>query len=315
MSFQTAQTVRNRADSMEAIAVLLRDLIDYAGLFPPAGLAMPAAAANYEAYSRSEWSWILGSFVVPVTRLGEFEEASAGLPASTHAKGFAHWRLSALLGSDVHADVARIREFNARTARLSSGRRVIEAVEVKAANSEEIARLSGIIPAQLAAYFEIPLATCGECIAVLADTGRRAKIRTGGETAEKFPASESVIEFIRLCAGANVPFKATAGLHHPMRSEHRFTYQSDSPSGIMHGFINVFLAAAFLRAGMEAKVAVEVLNEQSAGAFDFSLEGVGWRQHRLSRDEIAAARTGFAVSFGSCSFTEPIDDLRVLRLL
>jgi hypothetical protein len=124
-----------------------------------------------------------------------------------------------------------------------------------------------------------------------------------------------VVEFIRLCAAANVPFKATAGLHHPLRSVHRFTYQPDSPSGVMHGFINVFLTAAYLRAGMETAVAVQLLAEQSVEAFRFDLDGISWRQHRLSRHEIAAARQSFAVSFGSCSFTEPIDDLKSLRLL
>jgi hypothetical protein len=200
---------------------------------------------------------------------------------------------------------------NSRSVRLA----VIERVEVKVASAEEIRRLSGIIPAELTVYFEFPQSSCAECIAAVAGCGRGAKIRTGGETADKFPAPESVIEFIRLCAAANVPFKATAGLHHPLRSVHCFTYQPESPSGIMHGFVNVFLAAAFLRAGMEAELAVQLLEEQSPQAFHFDGDGVGWRQHRLSRHEIIAARQGFAVSFGSCSFTEPIDDLRSLHLL
>jgi hypothetical protein len=306
--------MRNLADAVDATTVLLYDLIDYAGLFPPASLAMAPAVANYDAYSRSEWNWILGRFIVPAARLGEFEEAFAGLP--TPAPGFPSWRLSVLLGSDPVADVARIREFTQGVTNSASGRRaIVESVEVKVANADEVTRLSGIVPAELATYFEIPLSGCGECIAAVADCGRRAKIRTGGETADKFPARESVIEFIRLCAAARVPFKATAGLHHPLRSEHRFTYQPESASGIMHGFVNVFLAAAFLRAGMNANLAVQLLEEQSAHVFHFDLDGAGWREHRLSRDEIAAARRGFSISFGSCSFTEPIDDLRSLHLL
>ena len=137
----------------------------------------------------------------------------------------------------------------------------------------------------------------------------------GGETADKFPSPESVIEFIRLCAAANVPFKATAGLHHPLRSVHRLTYARESPSGMMHGFLNLFLAAAFVRSGMEAEFAVQLLEEQSAKAFHFDSNEVVWRGHRLSRDEIAAARQSFAISFGSCSFTEPVADLRALHLL
>jgi hypothetical protein len=316
MNLQASQTVRNSADAMDAAGALLCDLIDYAGLFPPASLAMAPSVANYDTYLRSGWSWILGRFIVPVARLSEFEEAFTGLPASAPGIRFTNWRLSALLGSDPVADVAHIREFNGRMANSSSGRRAaVESVEVKVASPEEVKRLSGIIPAELATYFEVPLSSCGECIAAVARCGRRAKIRTGGETADKFPAPENVAEFIRLCAAANAPFKATAGLHHPLRSVHRFTYQPDSPSGVMHGFVNVFLAAAFLRAGMETKLAVQLLDEQSADSFHFDADGVGWRQHRLSPREIAAARRSFAVSFGSCSFTEPIDDLKSLRLL
>jgi hypothetical protein len=316
MDLQTLKMVRSSADSVDTAGVLLRDLIDYAGLFPPASLAMAQAVANYDAYSRSEWNWILGRFIVPVVRLGEFEEALAGLSGPTQGTGFARWRLSVLLGSDPIADVARIREFNARMASSNFSRKpVVEAVELKVANAEEITRLSAVIPAEFATYFEVPLLSCGECIAAAAACGRGAKIRTGGETADKFPAPASVVEFIRLCAAANVPFKATAGLHHPLRSVHRFTYQPDSPSGIMHGFINVFLAAAFLRAGMEPKLATQLLEEQSSQTFQFDLDEVGWRQQRLSRNEIAATRRSFAISFGSCSFTEPIDDLRSLHLL
>src|SRR5258707_119044 len=275
MNLQTTRTARNSAEAVDAAGLLLRDLIDYAGLFPPASLAMATSVANYDAYLRSEWSWILGRFIVPVARLAEFEEAFAELPTPTPGTGFAKWCLSGLLGPDPVADVACIRQFNARLASSSSGRRaVVESVEVKVAGPEEVKRLSGIIPAELETYFEVPLSGCGECIAAMADCGRRAKIRTGGETADKFPPPENVIEFIRLCAAANVPFKATAGLHHPLRSVHRFTYQAGSPSGIMHAFVNVFLAAAFLRAGMEPKLVVRLLEEQSARAFHFDLDGV-----------------------------------------
>jgi hypothetical protein len=316
MNLQTSPALRNSTDAVDAASVLLRDLIDYAGLFPPASLAMTPAVANYDAYSRSEWNWILGRFIVPAARLGEFEEALASLPAPASGAASAKWRLSVLLGPDPVADLTRIREFDDRIAKCDSGRIVaVESLEAKVASAEEVMRLSAIIPAEIAAYFEFPLSACSECIAAVSDCRRRAKIRTGGETADKFPAPESVVEFIRSCAAANVPFKATAGLHHPLRSVHRLTYQPDSPSGIMHGFLNVFLAAAFLRSGMETTSAVQLLQEQSPQAFHFDSDGIGWRRHRASRDEIAATRQSFALSFGSCSFTEPIDDLRSLQLL
>jgi hypothetical protein len=237
-----------------------------------------------------------------------------------------------LLGADVAADVALIHDFNARggAGQLANERKV-ESVEVPVTSPEDIERLSRMIPAEIEAYFEIPWSsapmpdevemgkcspgTVRDCVAALASSGRRAKLRTGGETADKFPAPGKVVEFIALCAAAGVPFKATAGLHHPLRSLRRFTYQPDSPSGIMHGFLNVFLAAAFVRAGMEVGLAVELLREQAVEAFQFGSDDVTWRGHRLSARDLALARREFAMSFGSCSFTEPIDDLRSLHLL
>jgi hypothetical protein len=316
MNSQTFQGTRNSPDPTDAAALLLRDLIDYAGLFPPASLDMATSVANYDAYSRSEQHWILGRFIVPAARLGEFEEAFGRLPVPMPEVISSNWRLSVLLGPDPVADVARIGEFNARMARSSSERRSrVESVEVKVANAGEITRISGSVPPELEAYFEIPLSSSGECIAAVAACGRRAKIRTGGETADKFPAPERVVEFMRLCAAARVPFKATAGLHHPVRSVHRLTYEPDSPSAMMHGFLNVFLGAAFLLRGMQAALAVDVLNEESPSAFCFGADGVSWRGHRLHARDLFLARRDSSISFGSCSFTEPIDDLRSLHIL
>jgi hypothetical protein len=316
MSLQIFQTSQNSVDAVSETGVLMRNLIDYAGLFPPASLGIAPSIANYDVYSRSEWSWILGRFIVPATRLDEFEAAIAELPTPITGTDFVNWRLSALLGSDPAADTARIREFNARMTNFAPRRMaVVESVEVKVASPAEIIRLSEIIPAELAAYFEFPLSSCTEFIAAVAKCGRKAKIRMGGETADNFPAPEGVIKFLRRCAASNVPFKATAGLHHPLRSVHRFTYEPDSAAGTMHGFLNVFMAALFLRAGMKAELAAEVLEEESAQAFQFEFGGVSWREHQLSRHQIADARRDFAVSFGSCSFTEPVNDLRTMHLL
>src|SRR5438477_108730 len=80
-----------------------------------------------------------------------------------------------------------------------------------------------------------------DAVATLAITGQRAKIRTGGVTPEAFPKSAEIVRFVRTCLAANVPFKATAGLHHPIRCFHPLTYDADSPQGTMHGFLNLFL--------------------------------------------------------------------------
>jgi hypothetical protein len=297
-----------------ALHALLRHLIDYAGLFPPAALGMLPSVTDYAAYLRSDFAWILGRFIVPGSRLQELEDALRRIPEPDSVRTC--WELSVLLGPDAAADAARIVDFNMRGQSDRGFHLPIESVEVKVESPEEVKRLAAMIPRGFTTYFEIPLAgRKRECIAAVAECGRRAKIRTGGETADKFPDPARVLEFIKLCADARVPFKATAGLHHPLRSVHPLTYKPDSPSGWMHGFLNVFLAAAFLRAGMEPRFAAELLEERSAEAICWTSDEVRWRNHHLAQTEIATARQHFCISFGSCSFMEPIDDLRSLGLL
>ena len=142
----------------------------------------------------------------------------------------------------------------------------------------------------------------------IAKRGLRAKIRTGGITADAFPPVENVAAFLRACAAKGVPFKATAGLHHPLRCLRALTYEPNAPVGTMHGFLNVFLAAAMLDR------AEEILGETDPRAFTFDDEGATWRDQRVSIDQLKEMRTR-AIAFGSCSFEEPINDLRELGWL
>lgn len=138
--------------------------------------------------------------------------------------------------------------------------------------------------------------------------GFRAKIRTGGITNDAFPTPETVATFIRACKSAGVAFKATAGLHHPLRCVRPLTYEPNAAVGTMHGFLNVFLAAAMV------DDAEAILRETDANSFRFEDDGASWRDHRVSIDELRATRQ-YATSFGSCSFEEPIEDLRELGWL
>mgnify|MGYP001195919552 CR=1 FL=1 len=65
--------------------------------------------------------------------------------------------------------------------------------------------------------------------------------------------------------------EANAGLHHPLCSEQPFTYAADSPRGTLHGFLNVFVAAALLRAGrIDVRGATALLRERDPAAFAFA---------------------------------------------
>lgn len=158
------------------------------------------------------------------------------------------------------------------------------------------------------AYCEVPLSELDN----VRTAGGFAKIRTGSIKPEGIPTVEAVAAFILKCAQLKLPFKATAGLHHPVRAVYPLTYDADAPRAVMHGFLNLFLAAAFAWHG--DKSILPILSETDAKAFRFD-DSAHWREKSLSVAQIRDARTNFAHSFGSCSFTEPVEDLKSLGFL
>lgn len=121
--------------------------------------------------------------------------------------------------------------------------------------------------------------------------GARLKIRCGPEP----PPLDELAAAIRACRQHSAPFKATAGLHHAVRQEGR------------HGFLNLLAAAIF--GDDEAALA-----EDDRGAFGIDGDAFCWRDRRASVAAVERGRELF-VAFGSCSFSEPVDDLRSLGFL
>lgn len=144
------------------------------------------------------------------------------------------------------------------------------------------------------------------------EAGNFAKIRMGSVQPEGIPSVASVAAFINACADRKLPFKATAGLHHPVRALQALTYEDDAPRAVLHGFLNVLMAAAFAWQGQRDIEAI--LSETEPAAFSFD-DRAYWRDQSLSLAEIRAARHDFIHSVGTCSFDEPIADLRSLHLL
>jgi hypothetical protein len=143
-----------------------------------------------------------------------------------------------------------------------------------------------------------------------------AKLRTGGVTAEVFPDSQQLSQRILALAQAKIPFKATAGLHHPLRSQHRLTYQPDSTVATMHGFLNVVLLATFAyQQSISLDEAIALLETSEITQFHFTETHLTWHDRVLSTSEMIQARQQFFHSFGSCSFKEPLTDLYALELL
>ncbi|HEY5418676.1 MAG TPA: hypothetical protein VIK41_27755 [Gemmatimonadaceae bacterium] len=296
------------------LRTLLAHAIDYAGLFPPAQLDMPGAVAEYESYLASSDAWALGRFVVPAARLRELAAAAGDAPSNPLGSRQGERRLSVVLGADLAADVERLRAFCADV-NGEGWWRGIDAVELRASTPEAIGQAMRVVPDSVERYVEIPISEDPTpLVLAIAGAGAYAKVRTGGTTTDAFPASDHVARFLATCLREAVPFKATAGLHHPLRGEYPLTYEPGSACGRMYGFLNVFLATAFLAAGLDEAEARVLLDESDPNAVTFNRTEAVWRSHRLPLDRLAESRR-FLTSFGSCSFREPIDDLTALGLL
>ena len=112
-----------------------------------------------------------------------------------------------------------------------------------------------------------------------------------------------------------MPFKATAGLHHALRGDYRLTYEEGAAKGPMFGFLNLFLTAAFVHAGMTDGAALALLLERDVKKLLVSSSTIQWRDRTVTTDDIHATRDCVAVSFGSCSFREPVDELRAASFI
>ena len=261
-----------------AVAALTAGIVDYAGLFPPATLTMAAAVSNYATYRHAapHTSALLGRFVVPVDRLDEFSGTAAPFLSRAHDASLP-WHLSALGGSDPVPDARVIAAFNVQ----SAGRAAIDTVDVRATTTDEITAAANA-HRRCDCYIEVPSTTdLPPAIEAIARAGAKAKIRTGGTTPDAFPLAAAVVRFLISCRDASVAFKATAGLHHPFTADYRLTYEPASPTGRMHGFVNVFLAAAFIRDGMVLEDGVALLTDGHRDAFRFDDAGVTWRTHAI----------------------------------
>lgn len=301
--------VITNVEVMRSVRAMLADAIDYAGLFPPSAVSMSEAVINYAAYRNSNYSWMLGRFVVTAARLDEFYESARDF-VSRDAKST--WHLSVVAGEDIIDTLRRINQFTATTSGV-----IIDSIEVKANTASKIKNTMDALPDGVIAYFELPIGEgLADLVADVAMSGQRAKIRTGGVTPAAFPTSREIIRFVRCCLAANVPFKATAGLHHPIRCFRPLTYDENSIQSTMHGFLNLFLMTGFAREGYRPTLLEDVMEEEFVEVFRFDEQAAAWRdQYALNVWQIDAMRQKGLQSFGSCSFDEPIADLQQLGIL
>ncbi len=295
-------------------------LIDYAGLFPPAALAMEPALAAYADARGGAHAPMLDRFIVPASRLAELSGAYRGeTPIALSVI------VDAPLDSPTWFEATRVRLAAARASLAADARLRLNALEVPlpalrtlrdtydAAIGQFAALASAAGVRDIPGYLE-PMRDARwrdalpATMTVLARHRFGAKVRCGGATAETFPSCEDLGAFIRIAVAAGVPFKATAGLHHPVR-------RVDTTTGFaMHGFLNVLAATLVARDDTQPMTVESALAEEDAHAFRFTDESFSWRDRHFDVGTVAAARMDGFVAYGSCSFEEPVADLSAMGL-
>ena len=245
--------------TIDARRLLFARLIDHAPTFPPASLPLAEGLAEHHRVRASEAGWVVNRFVCPGSKLADLGDEPL--------------RLSVIV------DNGQLPIEDAR----------IEAVEAAGVDPEVL------VDAAPEVYCELPLG--GEVwfrLVRLGELGIRAKVRCGGSA---LPSVTALAQLVQECRRQKLPFKATAGLHQPVRENGE------------HGFLNLLAAAVF--DGDEE----EALAEEDEAAFGVTAEAFTWRDHSASAEEIARVREELFVGFGSCSAQEPIDGLKALGML
>ena len=324
----------------------MNGLIDYAGLFPPAQLPLDEAIDEYIAHISEEKKWMLGRFIIPISKLNELEKYISKF------NKIGTLRLSVLGGQS-----ASDKEFLEQTKKEISiinkyrekhnGKIAIEVIETKlpsaSPSKEAMSKVVNLLNTNnLEHYHEFPelpyvginyatnedegnwdekITPTIEMISTLKKTG--IKLRCGGITKDAFPSVEQVAAMIQNCSICQVPLKFTAGLHHPLR-HHSSEYDTE-----MHGFINIFSATVFASTFPKPNNEQEkfrmfillshMIDCQNESDFDFTDDKMTWKvgddrdsRFEISKEIIEKSRENTAISFGSCSFQEPIDDLTQL---
>jgi hypothetical protein len=299
----------------DGLRFLLQGTFDYAGMFAPASLPFKQAIDKYCWGCReARRNGSLARFVCPADKLAELTVLDS------------HWPVSLVLSprpkDSIVEEVRRI----VRQVESLCPRPLVSSLELRLPPDADIERLVPDVAraavsdvkngtSKIGISFELPADSGIEMVERLAravaanpssEDPRRLqlKVRTGGTEAAAVPTSERLTCFLMACQAANVYWKATAGLHNPVRC-------FDPALGVLvHGFINLLMASVLAKALALTKSQVqELIEDQDPQSFAWLDDRVAWRNLSIPK---GAALNGPMQSFGTCSVDEPMQHLREL---
>ena len=315
---------------MQSLDIFMHELLDYAGLFPPAKLTLQESLLNYSSYTKHIQKNWLGKFILPSNKIAECIEIM--LDQKIFKSNNAFLKFSIILNScekfndfnkiidndlksiyqlkstfNKHINIDSIEFFPPKEVfqpnNLSLFRNMLSFVNDKLLNAKEIKFK----------YIEIPFSeNINEYIEFISEFNLRQKeikfcikLRTGGVTPQQIPSAFHIAQAIRLSAEKQIPIKATAGLHVPV--------PNDNPEvgSRLHGFFNIFSCLMLCYKKLLTISEMEnILVNYSYSDFKFTEEGFTVGNKFLPNAEMTHLRNSFIKSFGTCSFLEPIEHLQ-----
>jgi hypothetical protein len=260
------------------MTVLFDRFFDDAAIFPPGNAAMVDAVRAHVAALDSPLARHVGPFVCSASRLTALGDALGTVDVETLDLALVTPSGSAVAAIAASHDDSRLRL------------RAVEVSDTQPGDALPIVPEGTLLLVERPAKppFDLPPDTA-------------LKLRTGGETADAFPDDAQLASALTDALEQDLRFKLTAGLHQAVR-------HTDPATGFEHqGFLNVVLAVHAVLSGSSDDVAAAILAERDASVVAAAVSDL---------DEAARGhvRSRF-LSFGTCSITEPIDDLRGLGLL
>jgi hypothetical protein len=272
---------------------LFAELVHDAAMFPPGNAPVPDAVASHLTYRSAWFEWLIGPLVVSDQKLAETGRADHGqqpLTVSVVNTGGAGGLLSL-----AHRPLPGLAVIAVETA--------LRDLDDLAGNAARVASAATELPERMRVYVEIPYAPGWErAVEEVEAAGLFGKIRTGSPDDAETPPYEQLARQLSVLVEADLPFKATAGLHHAWRSD-----GADPVRPRQHGFLNLLAALEVLIEGADEPDAVHLLAR--ADRHEVLDRITGWDEGTAEK-----IRRRF-VGFGCCGVLDPVSDLVGLDLV
>jgi hypothetical protein len=287
---------------MVAPPVLFDGWIDDAAMFPPGNASVDEAVGAHLRYRRSWFASLIGPLLVSDLKLAEVGRTLRQVRMSGGPEGTLPLAVSVVNTSGAGGLLSLVsREIEG--VQLAAVETALRDLDDLAGNAGRVVSAAGQLDDAVRVFVEIPYAPGWEkAVAVVEAAGFYGKLRTGGLEPVDTPPSDQLARQLSVLIEADLPFKATAGLHHAVALS-----GSDPGRPRQHGFLNLLIAVEELVDGGSASEAADLLGE--SGRQSVLARVAAWNDTQASR-----IRRRFR-SFGCCGVLDPINDLAALGLI